>query len=349
MERKWNPDEMSYDAYRMRNAPVLGKALQFYDDLKQPVNNRFWEGQPVLSDLPDEERLEMMGTMLPVDSGGLASTFAGIGAKTANKLALKKAQKMQGKGATRDEVWKETGWFNDVDGKWKFEIDDSGSGTAMVKRGRKGASLGETLEHQDLLEAYPSMSNTRVTLGRGGIGGGTFFPQSLNPRTPDRMVISHYQNPAQLPHEVRRGLVVNQINTIKKKIEALDSSDASFDTKKGREYHRRFGELYDEGKKLAGDYNKGGSFKEYEPDRSTVLHEAQHNIQDIEGFAQGGRPSTKGKKSLANYKRLAGEAEAYNVEARKDFTRRQRKARPPWSTLDVPEDELVVKGVLDGS
>ena len=63
---------MSNDAYRLRDVPVLGKALQFYDDLKQPVDNRFWEGQPVLSDLSDEERLEMMGTMLPVDSGGLA-------------------------------------------------------------------------------------------------------------------------------------------------------------------------------------------------------------------------------------------------------------------------------------
>ena len=88
LRRKWNPDEMSNDAYRMRGVPVLGKALQFYDDLKQPVNNSFWEGQPALSDLPDEKRLEMMGTMLPVDSGGLAGMLSRSGAKTANKLAL---------------------------------------------------------------------------------------------------------------------------------------------------------------------------------------------------------------------------------------------------------------------
>jgi hypothetical protein len=96
LRRKWNPDEMSNDAYRMRGVPVLGKALQFYDDLKQPVNNSFWEGQPALSDLPDEKRLEMMGTMLPVDSGGLAGMLAGIGAKTANKLALSGQPNLKG-------------------------------------------------------------------------------------------------------------------------------------------------------------------------------------------------------------------------------------------------------------
>jgi hypothetical protein len=86
MRRQWNPDEMSNDAYRMRDVPVLGKALQFYDDLKQPVNNRFWEGQPVLSDLSDTERLEMMGTMLPVDSGGLAGMLAKSRGKIGDSL-----------------------------------------------------------------------------------------------------------------------------------------------------------------------------------------------------------------------------------------------------------------------
>jgi len=43
------------------------------------------------------------------------------------------------------------------------------------------------------------------------------------------------------------------------------------------------------------------------------------------------------------YQRLAGEAEARNVQTRKDFTPEQRSARPPWTTLDVPENELIVK------
>ena len=77
MERKWNPDEMSYDAYRMRGAPVLGKALQFYDDLRQPWGNPLEaEGMPVLSDMSRAELMEGLGNYLPVmDSSGLAGIY----------------------------------------------------------------------------------------------------------------------------------------------------------------------------------------------------------------------------------------------------------------------------------
>ena len=43
------------------------------------------------------------------------------------------------------------------------------------------------------------------------------------------------------------------------------------------------------------------------------------------------------------YQRLAGEAEARNVQTRQDFTPEQRRAQAPWTTLDVPEDELIVR------
>ena len=45
-----------------------------------------------------------------------------------------------------------------------------------------------------------------------------------------------------------------------------------------------------------------------------------------------------------SYRRLAGEAEARNVQTRLDWTPEQRRATPPWETLDVPEDELIYRG-----
>jgi hypothetical protein len=48
------------------------------------------------------------------------------------------------------------------------------------------------------------------------------------------------------------------------------------------------------------------------------------------------------------YERLAGEAEARNVQTRMDFTPEQRQAQPPWETLDVPEEELLVRMLQDG-
>ena len=43
------------------------------------------------------------------------------------------------------------------------------------------------------------------------------------------------------------------------------------------------------------------------------------------------------------YKRLAGEAEARNVQTRMDMTPEQRLAEPPWTTLDVPEADQIVR------
>lgn len=41
------------------------------------------------------------------------------------------------------------------------------------------------------------------------------------------------------------------------------------------------------------------------------------------------------------YQKLAGEAEARNVQTRLNMNEAERKALPPWETLDVPEDELI--------
>lgn len=45
----------------------------------------------------------------------------------------------------------------------------------------------------------------------------------------------------------------------------------------------------------------------------------------------------------AQYKRLAGEVEARNVQKRMNMTPEERRATPPWETLDVPESELIYR------
>jgi len=112
---------------------------------------------------------------------------------------------------------------------------------------------------------------------------------------------------------------------------------------------------------------------------STGLHELQHAIQEREGFAKGGSPNAleSDLKALAElntlsfsemddfqkqmfkelrdnygnvkdpyeaYKRLAGEAEARNVQERLNFDMQKRKAIPPWQTRDIAESDLIVRG-----
>jgi hypothetical protein len=62
--------------------------------------------------------------------------------------------------------------------------------------------------------------------------------------------------------------------------------------------------------------------------RSQYVQDAQIDVE-LDAFNQ--------------YQRLAGEAEARNVQTRRDFTPQQRREAAPWSTLDVPESELIVR------
>ena len=47
--------------------------------------------------------------------------------------------------------------------------------------------------------------------------------------------------------------------------------------------------------------------------------------------------ATSGSSGMDLYKRLAGEAEARNVQTRMGFNPAERMAKPPWTTLDVLE------------
>ena len=52
--------------------------------------------------------------------------FGGEKALGANKAKLKTARDMAKNGAKDDEIWAKTGWYKDIDGKWKFEINAKG-------------------------------------------------------------------------------------------------------------------------------------------------------------------------------------------------------------------------------
>ena len=75
--------------------------------------------------------------------------FAGERSKTADFAALREARERLAQGADAETVRRETGWFRGMDGKWRFEIDDSGmayqrAGDAEYRRNP------EYLEYLDL-------------------------------------------------------------------------------------------------------------------------------------------------------------------------------------------------------
>ena len=52
-------------------------------------------------------------------------SYAGANANGANLESLREAQEMQQAGADMESIRKATGWHEGMDGKWRFEINDS--------------------------------------------------------------------------------------------------------------------------------------------------------------------------------------------------------------------------------
>ncbi|EKI0103139.1 TPA: PLxRFG domain-containing protein [Pseudomonas aeruginosa] len=79
---------------------------------------------------------------------------------------------------------------------------------------------------------------------------------------------------------------------------------------------------------------------------SAILHELQHAIQIREGFAMGGSArafvSNFDKTGAATYRRLAGEVEARNTQARLKMTPRLRRDIAPDESADIPESQVLV-------
>lgn len=79
-----------------------------------------------------------------------------------------------------------------------------------------------------------------------------------------------------------------------------------------------------------------------------ILHEVQHAIQDIEGFAGGGNLSSlqsdenvTAKEAYDYYRKIAGEVEARNVSARINMTPEERRATLLSETEDVAREDQI--------
>jgi hypothetical protein len=88
----------------------------------------------------------------------------------------------------------------------------------------------------------------------------------------------------------------------------------------------------DDPKKIRSEYKKAErQFKKHEKGFKEHSKTERH-FKKLEGLSP-----------MEKYQRLAGEAESRNVEKRRGWTPEQRRATPPWESLDVPESELIYR------
>lgn len=108
------------------------------------------------------------------------ATAAGIGARTADSTALRRAEALEKSGTDNETIRQETGWYRGMDGQWRFEIDDSKIKLryeATAENGRETipnyTTLGNLIDAPELFAAYPDMRNMDVVfqdLNNGAYG-----------------------------------------------------------------------------------------------------------------------------------------------------------------------------------
>ena len=244
---------------------------------------------------------KLLDSITPSDPANTLNIFAGPTAKTADHAALGRAQEMAQSGVSRDDIWRDTGWFQGVDGKWRFEIDDSGMAVNIPKNRWSGeyGSYKSSIDHPDLFAAYPPMQRNRITFDH---------------RTGDSSIVT--ENPGE---------------------KAFDRKQ--FDTDIGVQGRMRTDRTQSRPREI----------------REHTAHELQHNVQAREGFAPGSGPEEiyqasmdagnpiSEQEAIDIYRRLLGEVEARNVQTRLPMSAADRRAKAPWLTQDVPDDQQIVR------
>ena len=183
-------------------------------------------------------------------------SYAGIKARTANGMNLKNAKKMLEQGIDAETIRKETGWFKGYDGKWRFEIDDSKmdiSTSGLYSRNIKVRRYAELVE-----KVYFEMAGTEA----------------------EEQELGKLMNEVEEITPKKIGDMVYHPELFKAYPELQNIDVIFLDNITGAAYNPGLNEIV-----ISQQYKLNKiQLKE------TVIHELQHAVQTIEGFASGSSP-----------------------------------------------------------
>lgn len=232
--------------------------------------------------------------------------YAGKNAKTADLNALSRAATMEAEGADAQTIRRETGWFRGMDGKWRFEVDDSG----MEYRRDGDARLMEESGYRRLQELTDKWARNAENRGEPLTAEEAAESERLESKYYDRAWAEKYELADFLRHD-----------DLFEAYPALRHTSVVFkETMPGVNGH------YDAGtdtivlsKDLIGS------------PESTLVHEIQHIIQGTEEFAGGS--------NLNYWKYKNKDGQAYKSDRR--YLEAERRVRDAFDTMPDTVQEAV--------
>jgi hypothetical protein len=240
------------------------------------------------------------------------------GMKSASPQDIKRisaAQSLENAGVPRETILEQTGWWKGPDKQWRTEISDQPSRITdnvfdeIKDKKRFEGPVSQALSHDELYKYYPELGETKATLFASADPSGTYNSATGEilaggPGTgSQRNVMLH-----ELQHGVQGEELFARGGSPE---EAADIVGGEISKLRGEAGRMSMGDTPYSEKRMQLNINKQKQLERL-------------SDQDI-------------------YERLAGEAEARAVQARRNLTPQQRAARPFWMDFDVPESDQIVR------
>lgn len=298
----------------------------------------------------------VIGGGMPMAEKGAAGIFGGKLAAGADQAALTKAQQMAAAGADRAAIWNDTGWFQGVDGQWRFEIPDNRSAMSTAAQDRlrdTGESTGmvaSQFRHPDAYEAYPHLRELQAT--------GQYTPEGRNSGYFDGREIGYTatnmgEARQTMLHELQHGVQSKEGFARGGSPQEFHHADTAQLARDALSYRKEIERLppdlppnikdamiYDQYKAIgAEDWLPSPEARELAHQLTDPAHIKQ--AEDVVRLYGLDRRVTPYSPKEA-YSRLAGEVESRNVQTRADMSPEERRAKPPWETQSVPDAEQII-------
>lgn len=318
-------------------------------------------------------RFDPKNETLPKQDGGVFNQYAGEQAQGADLTALQRAKQAVDSGADPEQTRQETGWHKWEDGKWRFEIDDSASnirfGDVTHKRMKeiagdwittddflsrypdtqeagsmrllgsmrgaisedrklsksKAPMLNEVLDHPALFAAYPDLAVVRVVIDDSmAIGDAAYMPENdvilLSP------VADNAQKKSLLLHEVQHAIQEREGFARGGSVDEFMSPANNELAARRAEADQKISEINAKLKTATGD-----EYQQLLSERSALVKDAQIDVVYIKENAHD------------QYRRLAGEVEARDTQARAGMSAEERKQNKPYISQGIPDDQVIVR------
>lgn len=272
-----------------------------------------------------------------------------------------------------------TGWEKGVDGKWRYEMPDAKikdtidvGGGHIVKRYEddmlwNGGKLSKVIDAPELFKAYPQLKDVRIetdAIMNDMPSNGEYNPQTktITIHADELKYLNSILN-HEIQHVIQHEEGFAHGGTPEQVERDFNAAKAEW---KARSYAF---ELEEKAKEMGGEYNQSevekALIQEYKDmDMPEFIPDKETRIKGFNYFARGyadrsmddaikrfrlDRFQRTDFDSYQEYRKLAGEVEARNVEKRLGMTDEERRNSLASETEDVNRDEQIVMNGSDAS